>query len=361
MTLKRLELSHVRNLRPFSFEPDARFNVLFGNNGSGKTSVLEAIHLLGLGRTFRSGRIRRLINDDFSECWVSATTLKDHRLGIRKQSNGGTELRIDGSSDVVIADLVRQLPLQLLNPEIMNLLDGGSKERRSLLDWGVFHVEHQFFNQWQRYQRALKQRNSALKNGTIGRLDISPWHHELSDSAAILHALRLEYMGSWQPYLEACFKVFLPSCNLSIEYAPGWDTDESLFALLEASWQADQQRGHTQIGPHRADLKIKVDGVAADEVLSRGQKKMVVCAIKLSQVERLKQQSLDCVLLVDDLASELDSQARLRLCEYLATLETQVFITCIDPDTVEPVLGNASYKMFHVEHGVVTERLPSGN
>ncbi len=355
MTLTRLELSHIRNLRPLSFQPHPRINLLYGDNGSGKTSVLEAIHLLGLGRSFRSGRIRRLINDEQAECWVLGQTAQSQRLGIRKRADGTSELRINGHADVTVADLAHGLPLQLLNPEIMDLLDGGSKERRALLDWGVFHVEHGFYPLWQRYQRALKQRNSALRTASISRLDISPWHRELADSAEGLHSLRAAYVAAWQPYLLDYFSRFLPGLALSLEYQPGWDIEASLFDLLEAHWQRDQQRGHTQLGPHRADLRVKVAGVVADEVLSRGQKKMAVCAIKLAQVEYLKAQGLSCTLLVDDLASELDSGARDRLCKQLLALESQVFISCIDPETVIPALADGSYKMFHVEHGVIGE------
>jgi DNA replication and repair protein RecF len=355
VSIERLEFSHVRNLRPQSFLPHPRINLLYGDNGSGKTSVLESLHLLGLGRSFRSGRIRRLINDEASECHVVALFDGGHGAGVRKLADGSSELRLDGRSDVTLAEVAQRLPLQLLNPEIMDLLDGGSKARRALLDWGVFHVEHRFFPLWQRYQRALKQRNSALRNGTIGRLDMRPWHVELDEAALGLHAMRQAYMESLQPHMRACFAGFLPDLDLSLEYHPGWDISESLLTLLDESRERDRGRGHTQVGPHRADLRIKVNGVVADEVLSRGQKKLTVCALKLAQVARLKATGHECLVLVDDLASELDGGARQRLCSYLVELGMQVFITCIDPATVVPALGGAGFKMFHVEHGTVLE------
>lgn len=355
MTIQRLEFSHVRNLRPQSFLPHPFINVLFGDNGSGKTSVLESLHLLGLGRSFRSGKIRRLINDDASECLVVAQ-FDGHGAGIRKLADGSSELRLDGRSDVTLAELAQALPLQLLNPEVMDLLDGGSKERRALLDWGVFHVEHRFFPLWQRYQRALKQRNSALRNASMAGLDISPWHHELAESAEALHGFREAYMQSLAPHVQACFARFLPGLKLVLEYHPGWSRETSLFDQLNESWQRDRERGHTQVGPHRADLRIKVNGVVADEVLSRGQKKLTVCALKLAQVARLKEAGHDCTLLVDDLASELDGGARERLCAYLVELGMQVFITCIEPGPVVQALGQNAFKMFHVEHGTLVER-----
>ena len=288
MTIERLEFSHVRNLRPQSFLPHPHLNLLYGDNGSGKTSVLEALHLLGLGRSFRSGKIRRLINDTASECHITALFAGGQRAGVRKLADGSSEMRLNGRSDVSIADLALQLPLQLLNPEVMDLLDGGSKPRRALLDWGVFHVEHRFYPLWQRYQRALKQRNSLLRNGKIKRSELRPWHVEMAEAASVLHDFRQAYVDGLQSFVQACFNGFLPELALELDYLPGWNVSEHLLQLLDEGWERDQQRGHTQLGPHRADLRIRVNGIVADEILSRGQKKLTVCALKLAQVARLK-------------------------------------------------------------------------
>jgi DNA replication and repair protein RecF len=360
MTIERLEFSQVRNLRPQSFLPHPRLNLLYGDNGSGKTSVLEALHLLGLGRSFRSGKIRRLINDSASECYVTALFLGGQRAGVRKLADSSSEMRLNGRSDVTVAELALQLPLQLLNPEVMDLLDGGSKPRRALLDWGVFHVEHRFFPLWQRYQRALKQRNSLLRNGTIKRSELRPWHVEMAEAASVIHEFRQTYVDGLQPHVQTCFKGFLPDLELELDYLPGWNVSEHLLQMLDETWERDIARGHTQLGPHRADLRIRVNGVVADEILSRGQKKLTVCALKLAQVARLRAAGHECTVLVDDLASELDSGARQRLCNYLVELGGQVFITCIEPATVVPALGGNPFKMFHVEHGELQEVAFSG-
>jgi len=133
--------------------------------------------------------------------------------------------------------------------------------------------------------------------------------------------------------------------------------EQNLATLLAENWNRDQERGYTQLGPHRADLRVKHGAVPADELLSRGQKKLVVCALKLSQVALLREAGRDCVLLVDDLASELDAVSRQRLIAYLAASGAQVFITCIEPGAVLPALDGtgADFKMFHVEHGGVVE------
>lgn len=354
MIIKRLEVSHVRNLRPFSLEPSPSLNLFYGENGSGKTSVLEAIHLLGLGRSFRTNKSRRLINDDEMVCTVFGR-VGDGQAGIQKRSNGSTELRINGRSDVTTAQLAQMLPLALLDPEFMALLDEGSKPRRQLLDWGVFHVEHGFFPVWQRYQRALKQRNSLLRNGSIGRFDALPWDQELDASAQALHGFRGAYVAQLEPVLTEALACFVPQLDIRLEYLPGWDLDVPLSSQLQDAFERDRERGHTQLGAHRADLKLKVGNVPADEVLSRGQKKMAVCALRLAQVELLCRRDHRPVLLVDDLAAELDREARERLCSALMATGCQVFITAIEAESVLPAFGGKPVKVFHVEHGVVQE------
>lgn len=361
MTLSRLEIANLRNLQSVSLLPHSRLNLLTGANGSGKTSVLEALHLLGLGRSFRSGRARRLVNDAEAACSVFAGFEDQGQAGIRRSANGETELKLDGRSQITLAELAKRLPLALLDPESMNLLDAGSKPRRAQLDWGVFHVEHRFYPVWLRYQRALKQRNSLLRSGSIGRLESVVWDRELAETAGQLHSLRNDYLERWRPLWDARIQEFLPEQKLDLEYSPGWDVEIPLATQLAASWDRDQEKGYTQIGPHRSDLRVKRGTVPADEVLSRGQKKLVVCALKLSQVALLREAGRDCVLLVDDLASELDAEARSRLIDYLAASGAQVFITAIEPDAVIPALERTGlvqgqgYKMFHVEHGSIRE------
>lgn len=357
MSVVRLEIAHLRNLQSVSLLPHPHLNLLTGANGSGKTSVLEALHLLGLGRSFRSGRARRLVNDAESACTVFAQFADGGQAGIRRGANGETTLKVDNSSQVTLAQLVHRLPLCLLDPESMDLLDAGSKPRRAQLDWGVFHVEHRFYPVWLRYQRALKQRNSLLRSGNIGRLESAVWHREMAESARQLHAFREDYLARWQPQWEARIAAFLPDHSLSLEYTPGWDVALPLEEQLADGWDRDVERGHTQIGPHRADLRVKRGTAPADEVLSRGQKKLVVCALKLSQVALLQATGQQCVLLVDDLASELDALARQRLIDVLAASGAQVFITSIEPEAVRPQLDSTgnSFKMFHVEHGTVVE------
>lgn len=355
--LNRLDIQNIRNLRAVSFQPHEQLTILWGENGSGKTSVLEALHLLSLGRSFRAGRARRVVHDEVQEAVVFAAFSNSNQAGIKRGSNGSTQLRLNQMSQISQADMAKQLPLVLFDPESMSILDEGSKPRRALLDWGVFHVEHRFYPLWLRYQRALKQRNSLLKSGNIGRSQSGVWQRELAESAKLLHEYRQDYIEQWQPLWRQTIQYFLPNYDLVLDYQAGWDVEQDLQQILAESWEKDCDRGFTQIGPHRADLRVKLGTAPADEILSRGQKKLLVCALKLSQVLLLQQQGLFCVLLVDDIASELDSEARKRFLQQLLSSSAQVFITCIEPDSVLPALQQTKqpFSMFHVEHGTLIQ------
>lgn len=357
MTISRLEIANVRNLQSVSLLPHPLLNLFVGQNGSGKTSVLEALHLLGLGRSFRSGRVRRLINDEASACTVFAAFDEGGSAGIQRASNGESEFRLDGRANINLADIAHRLPLSLLDPASFAEMQEGSKPRRSQLDWGVFHVEHRFYPAWVRYQRALKQRNSLLRSGNIQPLEAGVWDRELAETATLLHSFRSTHLAVWQPVWQRVVAGFLPGFPLELDYVPGWDTEQSLVVLLAESWTRDQERGHTQIGPHRADLRIKLGSAPADELLSRGQLKLALCALKLSQITVLREVGIQSLILIDDLASELDAGARARLLAYLAGTGAQTFITAIEAEGLLEDLRQREqgFKMFHVEHGTIRE------
>ncbi len=354
MTLVRLEISCLRNLRQVSLEPGPVINIFHGLNGSGKTSLLEAVHLLGLGRSFRTLKARRLVQDDELEATIFGRTAAGHSLGIGKMSSGESVVRINGAPAGSLAVLASHLPLQLFDPSSLSIMDGPSQPRRQLLDWGTFHVEHSFHGCWSRAQRALQQRNSLLKAAKISPMELQVWEREFAEAALPLHLARQAFVESWLPWLAAALTRLLPDIPLDVDYQPGWNTQELLVDLLAQSRDRDRERGFTQIGPHRADLKIRTQGVAVDERLSRGQLKLVACALKLSMVQRLMQEGMRPLLLLDDLASELDAVSRQKVCQWIGEMQVQTLMTCIEPSQLKDVWGGIPLKLFHVEHGCVS-------
>ncbi len=366
MSLLRLNVTALRNLDAVTLSPSPRINILSGANGSGKTSLLEAIYMLGLARSFRSSRLQPVIQFDqealivFGEL-VSVGGLRS--LGVSRTRNGEPLIRIDGQSARSAAQLAQALPVQLINPDSFRLLEGNPRIRRQFLDWGVFHVEPRFLLAWQRLQRALRQRNSWLRHGTIDPAEEAVWSRELSQASEEIDSYRRNYIQALKPLFESTLARLLEIPDLSLSYYRGWDKDRELAEVLRTSLVRDQQLGHTQAGPQRADLRLRVGSFNAVDVLSRGQQKLVVCALKIAQGYLVDQyRSGECVYLVDDLPSELDERHRHALCGLLEELNCQVFITCVD----NKILGGCwraetPVAMFHVEHGRISQNMTTGS
>lgn len=354
MVLRRLEVSGVRNLEAVSLDL-TRLNLFWGANGSGKSSLLEAVHIIGLGRSFRSIHPRHYIRHGDSQCTVFAQLDNDHALGIAKLGDGSHVLKRNGATMAHMAEFAHDLPIQLIHPDGMDLLDGGSKPRRQLLDWLVFHVEHRFYRVWLRYQKALDQRNALLKQYQASAPEFEVWEREMALAAVELDQYREAVLRKWKEDLLILLPELLPEIDLRMEYHKGFSTDTDFIEQLRESRHRDRERGHTQIGPHRADLRLKTDGGAVDAVLSRGQKKLLICALKLAQVAVLKAGNRRCVVLLDDLASELDGLARERLLVSLQALQAQVLMTALDPEQLWPVLQRLDRRarLFHVEQGKI--------
>ncbi|MBN7797165.1 DNA replication/repair protein RecF [Parahaliea mediterranea] len=364
MSLSQLNIHHVRNLRRASLNDANRINVLYGENGSGKTSVLEAVHLLGMARSFRTTSARTLISHGEPHCVVqgtvrSALTNGSVSLGVQRGGRGELSLRINGESVRTVASLVEQLPLQVINANSFDLLTGTPSARRQYLNWGVFHVEHRFFPEWQRFQRCIKQRNTGLRRDKLGGGELAVWTRELAKSGALLNDYRQAYFAQLAPLFRDLMQRLLPQLGeLELRLRQGWDKRLSYEEALAASQASDREKGFTQVGPQRADLKVTVDGYPAADVLSRGQQKLVVCGLKLAQGQLMQSAGHSrCIYLVDDLPSELDTAHCQRVCEELDALQTQVFITCVAREDVARVWpGGEQPSMFHVEHGEISAR-----
>lgn len=372
MSIEQLNFHGLRNLKPLSFAPAAGINVITGANGSGKTSLLEGIHILGMGRSFRTRQLKNVIQHDAGEFALFGRLAGEQgaagsTLGVRRlRDERELELRLRGERHARLAELVEALPLQLINPDAFRLLEGSPAGRREFLDWGVFHVKHEFLTAWKGARRALKHRNALLRRGRMeGRLDaaqLDVWEQELASRGETVDRLRQEWFSAFLPVFEETLKALLPLEGLTLHYARGWDKKRPLAEALHAGRATDAQMGFTQQGPQRADLRIRMYKKPAIEVLSRGQQKLVVSALKLAQGRLLESTSaLDisapgtavrhCVYLIDDLPAELDGRYQQRFCELLESMQCQAFITSVEPGALQNRwLPDTTIKMFHVKH-----------
>ncbi len=363
MTLNRLLIQNLRNIEGVDLSPSAQVNLIYGENGSGKTSVLEAINLLALGRSFRSHKSKPLIRHNQMSFTVFGRVLADDGsdvpIGISRNQDGEASFKVNGAAVPSAADLAAYFPVQVINSETFLLLEGSPKVRRQFIDWLVFHVEHGFFPVWKAIQQCLKHRNSLLRRDRIDPFELAPWDKELVALTERIDEFRKQSFNQFQQVFEELCKEFVNLDGIKVGYFRGWDKDRSYAEVLSSGLERDQRIGYTQSGSHRADLKISIQGQDASEVLSRGQQKLLVCALKIAQGYVFNRMTgRKSIYLVDDLPAELDERHRLLLVNWLATMGTQVFITGVEKDVLlsswreKPEL---SRKMFHVEQGKITE------
>lgn len=356
MGLISLGIRHFRNLSAVDLEPSGGINVISGPNASGKTSLLEAIYFLGRARSFRTSRFDRLVESGAEQLQVFGRLEADTAplaLGIER-SRRETQIRIGGRSVSAVSALAAVLPLQLVHPNSHRLLEEGPQYRRRFLDWGVFHVEPAFFPAWQRYQRALRQRNAALRSDQSFTY-ASAWDQELVDAATAIDAVRRRYVKRLGPRVAVFTERLAAIEHVTLAYRSGWPEAVELAAALQESRHRDREAGHTTVGPHRADLQVNVGGVRAAGRVSRGQQKLLVGALLLAQAALFHESTgKTSLILVDDLAAELDAGNRRRFMDLLTALPAQSFVTAIDPESLLADYSGSA-RVFHVEHGRLQE------
>ncbi len=349
MNIEQLSIRHFRNLTSIDLTLSPHFNLLFGQNGAGKTSIIEAIHYLGLNKSFRSHLNNRIIQHG-QELFTLFAQSSTHKIGIERRSKS-VRLRLNEETLSSVAPIVKALPLLVIHAHTYELLENGPENRRQFLDWGVFHVEQSFFHVWKRYMTALSQRNRALREQKTSS-EVTAWNKELIEAANIIDQARKDYLNSFLSYFLPLLHALLPVEPLELNYYQGWGREKSYEEVLSASYRQDCALGYTQFGPHRADLKIFIDKTPAKDVLSRGQLKLFVTSMRLAQAELMKNKLfISPLLLIDDLPSELDENKRTLLCSVLKKLKAQIFITCVDKNLILPLIQDHSHKMFHVEQG----------
>lgn len=358
MRLLQLQITNFRNIESAEITLVNGVNLIVGDNASGKTSLLEAIYYLSHVRSFRTQHVTDLIRRENPYLQLVSTieTVDELTipLGIRRSRNK-SQIRVNRKPIKRVSDIAAQFPVLAIHPDSYILITGSPSQRRQYLDWGVFHVEHGFFKAWQRYKKALSQRNAALKSKQ--KYDVCQlWNNEISNTANCIDQLRRQYFEKLLPYFYKLTKKFFPNDIVQIEYKRGWLHDRLLLDLLEENLQKERLRGYTSVGPHRAELLIKVNNQSAQTCISRGQQKTLVALMRLSQAMQFTESTnKSCVLLYDDLAAELDKKHRVMILDVLSSMNIQLFLTVIEEQQID-LSGWQNKKMFHVEHGKITSK-----
>lgn len=357
MTLRRVQVTDFRCLHYADLELDRHFTLISGPNASGKTSLLEAIYVLGRGRSFRTRRLGPLIRSGADRMLVvGEAELPDRRVTFGVEgSSEGIRARVAGERVQSLAELAWVLPIQIIDPEIHRLIEEGPNRRRRFLDWGVFHVEPTFVRYWQRYQQALRQRNAALK-ARHGPGPVAAWDAEIVRYGAMITDARRRYVAQLGPVAAAVSRQLL-GLDLSLAYRAGWSSDQDLAAALEESSVRDQETGATQVGPHRADLSLRLDGLPARDRVSRGQQKLLAAVLLMSQIKLFPEDARTRpTLLLDDPAAELDREHLGALLNEVRAQPLQLVVTTLHAAGGELGAFGVPGRRFEIVAGEVRSR-----
>ena len=352
MIVERIDIGNVRNIGCERLELDPRVNLLVGPNGAGKTSALEAVHLVIRGRSFRTSRPDRVVRHGEERMSVAALLMDESvgsvRLAYTRERRGRVELRRD-------AQLVRQtsrvaslLPIQLLLPDLPELVFGSPAGRRQWLDWGVFHVKQDYAQVLGRFLRALRHRNTLLRAADLKTLPV--WTEQVAELGEAVAQARRRYFDRVMAHVSASLATLAPGLEVEWDYAPGWNAD-SLAEVLGQQVDRDVKLGTTQAGPHRADVRINCGSESAAQVLSRGQGKAVASALRMGQAKDLAIAGKRSLFLIDDLGAELDEEHNERYYRQLEDMDCQIVATSTEGAIGEILMESRGGRMFHVKQG----------
>ena len=352
MTLRRMQVTDFRCLPSAGLEFDPAFTLIFGANASGKTSLLEAIYVLGRGRSFRTRLTDHLIRHGTERFVVFGEVDAGGRVPLGVEgSSGGVRARVQGEKPSSLAELALRLPVQIIDPEVHRLIEEGPSRRRRFMDWGVFHVEPEFVGFWQRYGQVLRQRNAALK--VRDKALVTVWDADLVQSGLRMSDARERYVGRLAPVAIELARQML-GMELSLSYRPGWSRDVEFAGALRQSLSTDLERGVTHAGPHRAELSIRLDGSLVKDRISRGQQKLLAAVLLMAQLRLFPDDAVtQPTLLLDDPAAELDAERLGRLIDAVRQQPVQLVVTTLQP---EFAAFGVPGRRYQVEAGHVAPR-----
>lgn len=365
MRITRVAAESLRSFERLRFEPHPHINIFRGANAAGKTTVLEAVYLGARAGSFRARRLDEILREGTPSARVSLAIRDDQsqvppvQWSVSCRRGEAQIQRFDEAANR--RELAEAIPVALVDRQLHRVFEEGPVYRRRYLDWGLFYVEQSFFGLWRRYERALRQRNQALRQ-KLGPKQIQVWEPELVAAGEALHQLRRSHLGILQEEARICLMQMLGSDRFSLQLVAGWEESEGLQKALEAGFEGDRRMGFTHAGPHRAELRLKFQGHEARSFVSRGQQKMLSVAMVLAQatlVARHRQQYP--VILLDDLEAELSQDWQNRLLDALRRYPGQSLVTSLEWRVAPGAMGlnPSDYRLFHVEQGTLkVEKTP---
>jgi DNA replication and repair protein RecF len=372
MSITNLSTYNFRNLISVNIDLHPSLNFFIGDNGSGKSSLLEALFFIGHGKSFRTNKSENIASYDSNNFVVTVNNTDNLLLGLSKDfTNGSTLIKINGKRYSRLSDLAKNIAVQIITPESFKLFFGGPKIRRRFFELGMFHVKHQSSDIIREFTQVLKQRNACIRN-KLDKHSLDYWTQQFCKLSVQVADIRSTYIEDLKDELPIWLRFLLPSFSdkIRVHYQQGWTDKKILSELLIENYDREIAFGYSLYGAHKFDVKFIVGKNPLDAQLSRGQQKLFLLALTFAQAKLIsKVNRVKPILLIDDIGAELDNNSRILLTRAIEKLNCQLLITAIDKDALTPLLKDLTisnkemnnkqkYHMFHVEQGGI---LPVNN
>lgn len=352
-----LSFRGFRNLQETTIEFND-INIIHGANGSGKSSLLEALYYLIHAKSFRTNHLNNLVQDTCKELMLFSRVQTHHgpaNIGISRTESGDVETKYNQGKESP-SFICKQVPMLYIDNNCYHYFTDGPHARRQFLNWGLFHMKHHFQTQWRNYNQTLKQRNACLKQRASSSI-IASWDQALITLCEEIHEMREAYVDALTPIVDNLLKTLLGTSysQVQLRYSPGWSLDKPLSLAFQEKIHRDRELGYTQIGAHRADLQLYYKKTAVQDHLSQGQLKLAAYALKLAQCILHKQeQGIASLFLIDDLQAELDPNKQQAIIGVLSDIGSQCFYTALDHGSILSLKPNTNaIKQMNIVSGQI--------
>jgi DNA replication and repair protein RecF len=354
--INKLKIHDFRIIKNKEFVFTNRVNIFYGNNGTGKTSILEAIYFISSGKSFRKSNFKNLINFDSESLTVYIECLNTNKLNqekqtiaINKNKSGLWKAKHNNSKINSQSTITNILPVIAIDPEVYRLVDFGPLYRRNFLDWLVFHVKHNYLLLWKKVYKCVKQLNSLYKN-KASIPEVSLWENTFLQYSNELNSIREDFFLKIKPIIYKLNSFMQPEINdLAISFKKGWSDDLTLEQQLNEDRDKNFKYGQLQHGPHKMDIKILTGKHQASQTLSRGQKKVLSMCFYMAVIDLLiTTTDKTPILCLDDFDAEIDKHKLVKAANFFKDKKTQIFITSVHKKKISKVFPDS--KLFHVEH-----------
>lgn len=357
LRFEKVRLSSFRNIESAALEPSPRFNLIFGDNGQGKTSILEALYVVATTRSFRTERLAQILRTGDPEARVAASVREGQftrQLGL-KLSPRGRSVELDGKRPKTLSSYAVRTPLVVFHPRDLELVTGSASERRRLLDRLILYADPPGAEAARRYAEALKERQRLLETRGVGASELGDYERVAAEHGARFARARKQASEQLLPELVAAFRsVATPGLELSVAHVPGGSQDPAVFEQeLRARRPEDYRRGRASFGPQKDEISLLIDGRAARSDASQGQQRLLSLSLKLSELRCIEQaRRAHPVLLLDDVSSELDAARTASVLALLEASQGQIFITTTRPELfTSGAFAGAEKQCYRVENG----------